>query len=160
VSAFSEFLNEKAEALRAQASERACIRDDWVAAVGRLLEQVEQWVRQADPKHVLEVKRIEVEIREWRIGVYKAPALVIGFRSLNVQVIPIARYPLDMRSKDAFATSRTLGRVDFTDGGRMYQLYRHVNGGAEWWMMIDDENYRPRNLDQHSFEEALLSLLQ
>jgi hypothetical protein len=150
----------KAEELRAQAPERVRIRDEWVAAVGRLIDQMEQWVRQADSEHVLEVKRIEVEIKEWRIGIYKAPALVIELGAIRVQVLPIARYTLGPWLDGADTTARALGRVDITDGTTKYSLYRYANEGGEWWMMIDDENHQPRNLDQKGFEEALLSLMK
>jgi hypothetical protein len=160
VSTLTEFLKEQAEDLRAQAPERARIRDEWVAAVGRLIDQLEQWVRQADSEHVLEVKRIEVEIKEWRIGIYKAPTLVIELGAIRVQLLPIARYTLGPWSDGAGTPDRALGRVDLTDGTTKYSLYRYVNDQGEWWTMIDDQNHRPRSLDQKGFEEALLSLMK
>jgi hypothetical protein len=57
------------------------------------------------------------------------------------------------------AETRAQGRVDLTDGGQTYMLYRVPSSSGMTWVMVDDEDYKVSPLDRESFERALLSLL-
>ncbi len=160
MSTLAEFLKEHGEKLRAGAPERAKRREEWVAAVERLVQQIEGWLRQADGEQVLQVERIAVERQEPQLGAYLAPALNIALGGERVQVLPGPRYVLAPNSDEALTRGKSQGRVDVTDGAQTYHLYRYANDQGEWWALVDDEEYVPRRFDQKSFEDALVQLLQ
>jgi hypothetical protein len=156
----AEFLKEQSEKLRGGAPERAKNREEWVAAVERLIRQIEGWLREADPEKVLEVERTAVELGERQLGRYTAPGLTITLGSERAQVRPGTRYGMGPMSDDGLTRGRSQGRVDLTDGVQTYRLYRYVEPGEEWWVIVDDEHYIPKRFDRPAFEAALVSLLK
>jgi hypothetical protein len=156
----SEFLKDQAAIERAQVPERQRRRDEWVQAVERLLVQIEDWLRQADTEKVLQVERTEVERREQALGFYKAPGLVIRLRNRQITVLPHARNVLDYIEGGEIPGRRAQGRVDLSDGGERYILFRRLAERGESWWLLDEDAYRTRLLDREAFEWALLNLLQ
>ena len=61
---------------------------EWVARLGRLVDQVEEWAREAD----WATRQIEIPLREDELGGrYLAPALLLQFHATKVMLEPYAR---------------------------------------------------------------------
>ena len=87
----ADFLREQAEQEHAEAPERERKRADWLAAVERLLQQIETWLREADTVNVLHIERVPVELNEAGMGIYVAPGLVVRLRARRAQILPEGR---------------------------------------------------------------------
>ena len=111
-----EFLSEKAR--QPNQLERRRLRDEWVAAVHRLMSQLQDWLRQADPEHVLDIGIIPVVKREQNIGTYEVPSLDVRDDETVIRVLPVGRNVLHARSQNGNETINAQGRVDITDGAK------------------------------------------
>jgi hypothetical protein len=153
---FREFLKRKAEEERQ--AERRQRRDEWVAAVGRLIQQVRTWLEESDPEHFLDIVPQEVEKVEQGLGLYKAPGLKIGVGDAAVRVVPVGRNAVGLVGPQGDDGVRAEGRVDITDGVRKYILYRTVKDGQEAWYALDEE-FKAAPLDRTRLEAILQDLL-
>src|SRR4051812_12099208 len=91
MSRLKKFLAEHAEKLKVDQQEALKKRDEWVEAVGRLMEQIRGWLESSDPDHFLEVREETHKISERGIGTYEVSGLVIALGQRLVRVKPIAR---------------------------------------------------------------------
>ena len=57
---FQEFLEK--QATKQHHKEHRARREEWIAAVGRLLEQIRAWLAESDPKKVLDVVPVEHDL--------------------------------------------------------------------------------------------------
>ncbi len=156
-----EFLDEQAERLKTEPSKAAARRDEWVAAVGRLLAQIRDWIAEADPGHVLTVEERTVTIREEMIGSYEVPALtiILGIRSVRVE--PIARNVMGpLEQTRAYRPIRVFGRVDLTNGLEKYKIYRGSKEPDSRWFITNEDGYESRPFDRDAFEATLQSLFE
>src|SRR5436190_1422248 len=120
---FGEFL-EKKRAQQSHSKERRERRDEWVTAVGRLIEQLRSWLTESDPAGVLDVVPIEIERTEQALGIYTVPGLKISLGEAAVQVVPVGRNVVGIVGPQGDVGIRAEGRVDITDGVRRFILYR------------------------------------
>jgi hypothetical protein len=154
-----EFLLQNTPAMEKEEQRRRA-RDEWIAAVSRLLAQMRDWLTEAGAAELLDVRPLEVERREQSLGAYVAPGLAIRFGERTVKVEPIARTVL---APAALAPEpgrpRADGRVDVTnDGYSRYHLYRKLNsGGEQWFVQYERSGIWP--LTKERFEEILQELL-
>jgi hypothetical protein len=135
-------------------------RNEWVTAVGRLLDQMRNWLMEAGAAELLDVRPLEVERREQSLGAYNAPGLAIHFGDRIVKVEPVARNVLAPEGLSSVSGSpRAGGRVDITnDGYSRYHLYRKLKPDGDQWLVRDERsNIRP--LDKELFEAILQDLL-
>jgi hypothetical protein len=160
MSILADFLKGRGEQHRAQEPTRRQVREEWVQAVDRLLKQIEGWLKDADPEHLLQVERKTVEKQEVIAGAYTAPALAITLGDRRVEVRPVARGVVGPFSKESPYGARSQGRVDLTDGTDRFMLYRFVNEQGEAWVYLDEEEYMPHPFEREVFERALVSLLK
>src|SRR3954467_291894 len=86
---FREFLQKKAGEQRD--IQRRQRREEWVAAVGQLMDQLRAWLAESDPDHLLDVVPLEVEKVEPGLGFYQVPSLKVGVGDASVQVMPVGR---------------------------------------------------------------------
>jgi hypothetical protein len=93
---FQEFLRQKVEG--SDWRDRKRLRDEWLGALNRLLDQIRDWLRESDPKGVLELITYEVERVEGRLGVYDAPALKIRLNTDAAEVLPMGRFAIKVAS--------------------------------------------------------------
>src|SRR5947208_2762695 len=86
MSTLTDFLKEQAEERHSQAAERLRRREEWVASVQRLLNQVKTWLRQADTVNLLELEEGQVVRREEGLETYQVPTLTVrlGDRTLEI----------------------------------------------------------------------------
>src|SRR5262245_36709737 len=128
---FQEFLRKKAE--EEQQPERRKRRDEWIGAVGRLIDQLRAWLAESHPEGLLDVIPLEVEKREPGLGSYKIPGLKVGIGDAAVRVVPMGRDALGLIESRGEAPMRAQGRVDITDGVQKYIFYRAIKDGQDVW---------------------------
>jgi hypothetical protein len=132
-------------------------RREWVDAVTRLIKQLESWLHDADPEKVLIVYRTDHPALEQHLGHYDVPGLEVVFGDARVQIIPMGRNVL--RAGDVGSPqTRAAGRVDITDGGNKFYLFRYVIDGADQWV-VQDASGKVRILDREVFDKIMLELL-
>src|SRR5207248_1497527 len=120
-------------------------------------KQLADWLRQADPENLLMIEETSHRMSERKIGVYTAPGLRIlfGAGATEIRVEPIARYAMGPVLGDAFPASTREGRVDITNDEHKYMLYRIKDASNHRWLIVDDKDYRIRELDRTTFEAAI-----
>ncbi len=156
-----EFLEERAEIERGRADEKVQIQQEWIAAVHRLIQQIKEWLREADPNHSLETQDSYHKLREVDVGVYTAPGLVIHYEAREVRVVPIARMVVGPDLSNGLITvKRAYGRVDITDGGEKFLLFRSQKDPTDEWTFVKDDGFIVKRFDRQAFEEAMQDLLQ
>ena len=161
MASLKEFLAEQADQLKGELSRAAAARDEWVAAVERLIAQVRGWIAEADPGRVLAIEERAVTIREEMIGSYEVPALtiILGVRSARVE--PIARSVAGpLAATGAIHVPRAFGRVDLTNGLEKYMVFRTAKEPDGPWVIVKQDGYRMNHFDRKSFEAALQSLFE
>lgn len=152
---FQEFLERRSQ--QSHHKERRELREEWMTAVRRLIDQLRGWLAESDPRGVLEVAPLEVEVAEPGLGAYRVAGLKISLGQAAVQVAPVGRNVVGMVGPQGDAGIRAAGRVDVTDGIRKYILYRTLKEGENWYAL--DERFQAAPLDRTRFEEILQDLL-
>jgi hypothetical protein len=134
-------------------------RDEWIAAVDRLLEQLRTWLTDADTAELLDLEPLDFEKREQHLGAYHIHGLAINFGERTVKVVPVGRTVLAHLGPYAEAGHENAeGRVDITNSASKYFLYRkRTNAGDQW--LVQDERSEIRPLDRERFEAILQDLL-
>jgi hypothetical protein len=162
VGSLKEFIASQAQKLRDEESQAANKRDEWLAAVDRLIQKITTWLTYADPDHaVLEVHETPYQLREEGIGSYEARGLTISAGRRELRVEPIARNVAGpLSSTGVIHVSRAYGRVDLTDGLQKFMIFRVEKVPADQWSIIEQDGFRMRTFDQAAFDEAVKALLQ
>jgi hypothetical protein len=116
----------------------------------------------ADSQNILEFFENSIQLREYEVGVYLVKRLTIRLEAQEVHVIPIARNAVGPVAASSGSTHRgkSFGRVDITDGVAKFLLFRTQVQPADQWVIVDDETYIIRELNEESFASAMQSLLQ
>ena len=143
-----------------QENRRRQWREEWIAAVDRLLAQLRAWLTDADTAKLVDLEPLEFEKREQGLGAYHIHGLAIHFGERTVKVVPVGRNVLAHLGPYAEAGHENAeGRVDITNGAYKYYLFRKLNdAGAEQWL-LQDERSAIRPLDREQFEAILQDLL-
>jgi hypothetical protein len=161
VRTLEEFLTEREEMERGRADEKIAVQKEWIGAVRRLIDQMTEWLRAADKKHLLEIEETQYKLREVDVGVYRVPGLVIWLEANEVRIVPIARMVVGPElSNGIIRVTRSFGRVDITDGGEKFMLFRSQKDPSDEWVIVEDRAYTFKRFDREAFEEATQSLLQ
>jgi hypothetical protein len=159
VKTLKEFLAEHAEIERGRADEKRDLQQEWTGALHRLIGQIREWLRDSDPEYLLEIEESDHEIRGVDVGVYTAPGLVIRLEAREVRLVPIARKVVGpLLSGDEIRMTRAFGRVDLTDGGAKFMIFRSRKD-PDQWMIVKDWGHIVNRFDRRAFEEAMQSLL-
>ncbi len=158
--AFSEFLRQQAEKHQAEVRAGKATVDEWRAAIERLFDQLRAWLRESDPRGIIEIEEGHQDITEPGLGRYRVPRLNLRAFDKWVAIIPKARKTVGTaKPPQKLAPERAAGRVDLTDELRRFVLYRFRNGDRDEWV-IDDLHEGAKPLDKEAFEKALMSYLQ
>jgi hypothetical protein len=161
VASLKEFLESEAEKLRSEQSEALTKREEWIAAVDRLLAQIKAWLAQADTKGILMIDGSPIRIGERGLGTYEIPALTIGMGTREVRIKPIARVvAAPLRETGRMPVPRAYGRVDMTNGLDRYMIFRTWKDPDDRWTIIEENGPLMEPFDQGSFESAFQSLLE
>ena len=152
-----EFLLQNAP--RDEIRRRQC-REEWIAAIDRLLAQLRAWLTDAGTAELLDLEPLEFEKREQGLGAYRIKGLAIHFGERTVKVVPVGRTVLAHLGKYAEpGHDNAEGRVDVTNGAYKYFLYRKRNDAGEEQWLVQDERSGIRPLDRAQFEAVLQDLL-
>jgi hypothetical protein len=162
VESLKDFIASHAEKLRDEQSRAAHKRDEWVAAVDRLNQQIIVWLTSADPDQaILKVSETAYHLREEGIGSYEAHGLFITVGRRVLRLEPIARSVVGpLSSTGVIHVSRAYGRVDLTDGLQKYMIFRVEKDPEDRWSIVEQDSFRMRAFDQVAFEEAFKALLE
>ena len=156
-----EFLSARAAVERGRADEKKALQTEWIGSVRRLVQQVTEWLSDADQEKVLRVKEDYQEVREIELGVYTVPRLLIQLQAQEVRLIPVARMVVGPHlSNGIIHVKRAFGRVDLTSGERRFLLFRSQKEPEDVWAIVEDEGFTVKRFDRESFDEAMQSLLQ
>lgn len=157
-----DFIAQQAEKLRTEGPRAVQKRDEWVAAVDRLIEQIKEWLAQADPdRNVLDVRERPFRLREEGIGTYEARGLTISLGPNEIRIEPIARYVAGpLSATGVIYVARAYGRVDLTDGLRKFMIFRVEKDPEDRWNIVEQDGFRMQAFDQSTFEGAFKSLLE
>jgi hypothetical protein len=161
VATLKEFLASEAGKLQSERSEAMKKRDEWIASVGRLLAQIEEWLSEADSGRVLTFQRGQVTLREMGVGTYDVPTLLIELGAREVSVKPIARFVAGpLASTGVMHVMRAYGRVDMGNRLEKYMIFRTEKELGGPWIIIEEEGYRSQPFNRDTFESAFQSLLE
>ena len=134
-------------------------RDEWIAAVDRLLAQLRAWLTETGAAELLDLEPLEFEKREQGLGAYHIKGLALHFGERTVKVVPVGRMVLAHLGPFANAGHENAeGRVDITNGADKYFLYRKLTNAGEQWL-VQHERTGIRPLDRELFEIILQDLL-
>jgi hypothetical protein len=135
-------------------------REDWIAAVDRLLAQLRVWLADANAADLLDLEPLELEKREQTLGAYHITGLAIHFGERTVKVVPIGRCVLAHLGPYAEpGHTNAEGRVDVTNGTDKYLLFRKLNDAGEEQWLVQDDRSEMVSLDRQRFETILQDLL-
>ena len=153
-----EFLLKNAPSVQ-QEQRRRQWREEWVAAVGRLLAQLRAWLTDLGTAEFLDLEPLDFEKREQGLGAYNVPGLAIHFGANTVKVVPVGRDVLAHLGPHAeVGHEKAEGRVDVTNGTDKYILLRKLTQAGEQWL-VQDERANLQPLDRERFEAVLTDLL-
>lgn len=130
---------------------------EWVEAVSRLMNRLRDWLAASDPEGVLEV--VTVPVNKWEEGMppYRVEGLEVSLGKTTVHILPVGRNVIGYLEPCGGPT-RAEGRVDISNGGFGYLLYRLHRDGEELWYAVDKDAHATL-LDQARFEAIMLGLL-
>lgn len=95
---------------------RRQVREEWVAAVERLLAQMRAWLADGGTAELLDLEPLDFEKREQGLGAYRVPGLAIHFGESTVNVVPVGRTVLaHLGSYAEPGHENAEGRVDVTN---------------------------------------------
>jgi hypothetical protein len=161
VASLKEFLESEADKLRSEQAAALTERQEWIAAVERLLAQIKEWLGEADTKEILRIEEAPLRLSEQGLGTYEIPALTIGLGTREVRIKPVARFvAAPLRSTGIIHVPRAYGRVDLTNGLDRYMIFRTELEPDDRWIMIEQNEPLMEPLDRKSFEAAFQSLLE
>lgn len=153
---FREFLQERAA--KQQNPLRKQLREEWLASLSRLFDQLIAWVAELDPDHVLEVSRTEFRHWEPSLGEYSVPILELYLGDELIRFYPKARIlhgTVDVRGDSRLPAA---GYVDIICRLSNRRLYRAFKDGKEGWYAVDDR-WKADPLDRDHFEAILRDVL-
>lgn len=134
-------------------------REEWTAAVDRLIAQLRAWLADPDTAGLLDLEPLEFERREQWLGSYRVKGLAIHFGERIVKVVPVGRAVLAHLGQYAEPGHENAeGRVDITNGSYKYLLYRKLNDACDEHWYVQDERSPIRPFNREQFEAILQDL--
>jgi len=143
-----------------QEQRRRQLRQEWIAAVDRLIAQMRAWIVEAGTADLLNLAPLEFEHREQGLGAYNIRGLAINYGTCTVKVVPAGRivhFHLGPYAEPGHESAE--GRVDISSAYNKYYLYRKLNASGDEKWLIQNERSALRPLDREQFEAILQDLL-
>lgn len=137
----AEFFRKKKEVVAQLEGRKEKILEEWLEALGKLYDQLEQWLRPAQAEG-LKIRRYQKEISEYELGTYQAPALEICFGLSKVRIEPVARFIVG-----------GAGRVDIDSSRGIFKLIR--DSGTQGWFIVRKTLANAEPLSESSFEALI-----
>ncbi len=66
-------------------------KQEWLAALDSLFNQMHYWLRQDDPSELIRIRKASEPMEEEELGIYSAPSLWFMMKHRTVIAVPIAR---------------------------------------------------------------------
>jgi len=172
----AEYVKSEADHLRGESGRKEAARNDWLAALARLMERLRQWVAEADGGHGLLEATLGQQLtrHETLLGVYTVAVLSItlGGRltGRTATVVPRARYVAALIEPSGGKARRADGFVEIkSDNTAEYYLFRvagenpeqdewYIQSAAKW--DFDPKSSSVDELDRDRFEAAILRVLR
>jgi hypothetical protein len=171
----TEYVRKEAEQLKKEIHKREEAVKEWTAAVGRLYDQIERWIKDADSGvGLLHVGRLSrPTFQEPRLGGYELDCLGIaigdgGISSRRAEIRPRARHVIAAIRPPGKEPRRADGMVEIRSGTVAdYYLFRLIENGEDRWYIqsvakwnSDSEYGIVEELDRERFEAAILNVIQ
>ncbi|HEX4613522.1 MAG TPA: hypothetical protein VH092_35395 [Urbifossiella sp.] len=162
------FLKEQSERLRASEPDRTAKLMEWKESVRRLMAQLEEWVREADPQQLIAIdESLSQRLAESKLGVYYTSRLSLQLGAQQIWVIPKARNVLAVLNV-AGREVRADGLVIITDypplgdqiPAAVYNLFRVLEPDGERWYLRYTTSKEVELLSRERFEHVLVTMLQ
>ena len=157
----ADYLNEHEREFQEREAQREALRAEWVQAVERLLQQIEQWVREADPKGRIRIERTVQKDREQALGFFEVPRLILTYGTERVEVVAWARFVVGgiKRTADG-AEERIQGSVHIANGSDKVSLYRLIGPPGDEWFVDNQSEPGTTRFTRECFDTLLLSLIK
>jgi hypothetical protein len=176
----TEYVRKEVDQIRAEMARRKELLDEWLAAISKLYDQLEQWIADADGGvGILGVNRRTTTqfTSEPRLGHYEVPVMWVTFGgaigSREAVIVPKSRYVSFVIHPPGREPCRADGLVEIQQGAHSrssfpeYYLFRLKSpGGDEWFIRsvnawnADPNDIKVEPLDRDRFEAAMLQVLQ
>lgn len=124
-----------------QAEKNLEIKKDWVSALEKLMNQIEQWVSVPEWKETISIEKHYVEKNEEHLGNYQAPVLFISGENNLLEVRPVGRFAIG-----------AIGRIDIMTGRYCYSLLYSSKKG---WICLDNRKPFTKNSFLELLEKAM-----
>lgn len=161
MSALAEFLRTEGKEIAAKARENHDLLFEWLGDVDQFLAWVKEAIKEADPEGTLFVRQVPKYLREIRFGEYELPSLEIVFGATVVSVIPRARFLAgELKAGDPPAEYPLEGKIDLTDGPRVYHAYRVRTPDGSRWFLTDRDRRKVTPVTREAIQDVLLDLLR
>jgi len=146
-SVFSLLKREKADE---EAGDSYRQKQEWIAALGKLMAQVRKWLESAEVETLLTVEEVQLELREPGLGAYTAMGLQLTTpHGKVIHVIPKGRFVVGAS-----------GRVDIECGPKKAVLVQVEPGAWQFAQLAAAQGrWTFKDFNEESFWEALNDLL-
>lgn len=135
------FFREKKKQAHAEDRRQQRAREQWLADLRALLDQLKKWLEPAT-REGLKVEEYDRTVREGLLGSYSAPALKLTFGSTEAHIVPVARYVVG-----------GTGRVDVEFPGGRILLIRQGDEGQ--WTVVPEDRTGKKPLSEETFSEIV-----
>ena len=155
MTSFQEFLKKKAEEQRDDSRRQK--REEWVAAVGRLCDQIVTWLKEEDTEQILKIETFKHTKTEEGFGTYDTNGVRVQLGERQAFVSAVARNAVGAVGRHGEIAPRAEGLVEILGEGQRYRIYRVERGGEDAWYFID-KDFVAIPFDKNCFENILLGL--
>ncbi len=145
MSNLTEFLRTKQQQERAEGSSLEKRKEEWLESLAELFSSIKVWLAEPVSQNLIEIAEDDVEIDEYKVGLYKAPSLILRAGHDVVFVEPVGTIIMGAN-----------GRVDVKTGGTSFKII--LTDQNEWGILQPDRTVATR-LDERTFTKALQDLL-
>jgi hypothetical protein len=157
----AEYLQKDGVSIRDTSAARKAEKLHWQRAVRELVDQMERWITDAEPKDVLRYHRGTLRIEgDYDVGQFELATFTIVLGRETVRITPThvpvvgrLQVPGDEKQRQA------IGRVDFDNGIDRRNLYCVQKDDRDIWLWWGHGGVG-FPFDRESFESAVVSLLQ
>lgn len=157
MSALQELIREQAQ--RLGQPEVKMRLDQWLRSAQSLLQQLEAWLKEADPEGILKVTKAPHELREENFGAYELWRLKIDLGGRRVEIVPLGGNVGGAVRLENNQTVAIRGMVEMVNDIDRIRLFRLIDDRSERWVIQHSGPWPAKPLDQTTFEAAMLQLL-
>lgn len=160
MSVLSEYLRAEAAGLRAGAEQRKAAKLDWQRAVHTLMQQLHDWLRDADRDGVLRVEWTEPRADDYDLAGLTLPRLRVTLGRKELRIYAVGLEVVGVIQPPGEPVPRRIdGRIDLDNGMERVPLYRVKDGNRDVWLWWT-HGAVGKPFDRESFEATVVGLLR